>query len=211
MSLPQIATSTLERIATLMASGLPAAKISAVVGLSPSRIAQINATEDFKLLLQEKMEEHSKKDIEEEIISAKYLSAEHILVDQLVQMAPAAEFRDVASALRIVAERQDKALTRKNPIHAGVVVHQNIVQLNLPTHALPEVVISKENEVIDVNGKNMAPLTSQGVESLFAQMKENRNVQGRVLESSSRVVAEAPQQAGYAEQTNQAIQLSLAL
>lgn len=211
MSLPQIATSTLERIATLMASGLPAAKISAVVGLSPSRIAQINATEDFKLLLQEKMEEHSKKDIEEEIISAKYLSAEHILVDQLVQMAPAAEFRDVASALRIVAERQDKALTRKNPVHAGVVVHQNIVQLNLPTHALPEVVISKENEVIDVNGKNMAPLTSQGVESLFAQMKENRNVQGRVLESSSRVVAEAPQQAGYAEQTNQATQLSLAL
>lgn len=191
MSLPQISQGMLERIATLQASGLPAIKISAIVGLSPARISQIASTEEYQNLLQVKVAEAAEKDMEAEAISAKYLSAEHILIDQMVQMAPSAELRDVTQALRVVAERQEKVAARKNPIHAGVVVHQNIVQLNLPTHALPEVVVSKDNEVIDVNGKNMAPLTSQGVESLFAKLKETRNVQGRILESSSRIVEEA--------------------
>lgn len=185
MALPQVSDHTLNRIATLLASGLKAAQVASIVGVSPPRISQISQEESFQLLLKEKLEDASKKDIEEAAITAKYLTAEHLLIDQMMQMAPSAELRDVTAALRVVAERQEKALTRKNPIHASTVVHQNIVQLQLPTHALPEIAISKDNEVLQINHTNMAPLTSQGVKNLFSQLKENQNVQGRILEGSS--------------------------
>jgi hypothetical protein len=198
MALPPVSQNTLTRIATLLASNLPANKVSAIVGLSPARISQIQTTEEYQNIFTEISAAAAEKNVEEEVISAKYLSAEHVLIDQVMQMAPSAELKDVTQALRVVAERQEKAATRKNPVHAGVVVHQNIVQLNLPTHALPEVVISNENEVIDVNGKNMAPLTAQGVESLFAMMKEKKHDQGRILEGSSCHVTEAVKETGYA-------------
>jgi hypothetical protein len=160
--------------------------------MSPSRISQIQQTEEFTSVYAEKAAEATKKNVEDEAISAKYLSAEHVLVDQLTHLAASAELRDVTAALRVVAERQEKAHLRKNPIHAGTIVHQNIVQLTLPAHALPEVYISPENEVLEVNAKNMAPLTAQGVENLFASMKEKRNDPGRIFESSSFIVAETP-------------------
>lgn len=171
MALPQVPESTLLRIATLLASGLKSNQVSSIIGLSPARISQISAEESFQSLLQEKLADASKKDVEETAITAKYLSAEHLLIDQMVQMAPSAELRDVTAALRVITERQDKASLRRNPIHAGVTVHQHVVQLNLPTHALPEIIISKENEVTAINETNLAPLTADGVQNLFKRMK----------------------------------------
>lgn len=171
MALPQVPESTLLRIATLLASGLKSNQVSSIIGLSPARISQISTEESFQSLLQEKLADASKKDVEETAITAKYLSAEHLLIDQMVQMAPSAELRDVTAALRVITERQDKASLRRNPIHAGITVHQHVVQLNLPTHALPEITISKENEVTAINETNLAPLTADGVQNLFKRMK----------------------------------------
>lgn len=194
MSMPQVLNAAYVRIATLLAAGLKSQQVSSIVNLSPSRIAQIAALEDFQVLLKEKLAEAEKKDVEETAITAKYLSAEHLLVDQIMSMAPSAELRDVTAALRVVAERQDKAKTRINPIHAGVTVHQHVVQLNLPAHALPEIRISSSNEVTSIDQTNLAPLTSDGVQNLFKSMKENRNDQGRTLEGTSSVIAEAQSQ-----------------
>lgn len=179
------------RIATHLAAGLPIAQISSIINLSPSRISQLSSSEEFKAFLAEKMEEIQKKDIEEMAISAKYLSAEHLLLDQLVQMAPTAEFRDVTAAIRTIAERQDKAKLRVNPVHAGTIVHQHIVNLNLPAHAVPEIAISSTNEVLAINDTNLAPLSSDGVQNLFKSLKENSNDERRILEGSSRVITEA--------------------
>ena len=131
----------------------------------------------------------------------------------MVQMAPSAELRDVTAALQVITERQDKAKARINPIHAGVTVHQHIVQLNLPTHALPEIIISKDNEVTCIDQTNLAPLTSDGVQNLFKRMKGEaegpvlglrtetisniegeRNDQGRTLEGTSSLITEASSQ-----------------
>lgn len=185
-------TIQLQRIATLLASGLNQVQVSSIVNLSPSRIAQIVAMPEFKSLYEEKRAESEKKDVEETAISAKYLSAEHALIDQVLTMAPSSELRDVTAALRVVAERQEKAAIRKNPIHAATVVHQNIIQLQLPTHALPEITINATREVIAVNDKTLAPLPSQAVTSLFSSMKEeSQNVPSRIPAPTEALTIEA--------------------
>lgn len=161
-----------ERISTLLASGLKAAQVATVVGVSPSRISQLLQEDEFKLLLDSKMAEQDKTDVEEVAITAKYHAAEHLLLDQITQLAPVSELRDVVGALKVVADRQDKAKTRLNPIPvAGTTIHQNIVQLTLPSQALPEIHISGSREVVGIGDNNLAPLSSQGVTSLFASRR----------------------------------------
>lgn len=185
----------IDRIATLLASGLKPQQVSSIVGVSPSRVSQIAASPDFAAILTLKQAEVNKKNIETEAISAKYLTAEHILVDQIINLASSAELRDATMALKAVAERQDRAAARANPVHAAQVTVQHIVQLNLPTHALPEITLSANNEVMSIDDKSMAPLTSDGVQNLFSRMKENKNDSGRILEGSSRPVAQAYEEA----------------
>ena len=190
-------TTQMHRIAALHASGLNAAQISSIVGVSPSRISQIVATDDYKSLLAVKREETEKENLEETAISAKYLSAEHALIDQVLSMAPSSELRDVTAALRVVAERQEKAANRKAPIHAATVTNNQIIQLVLPSHALPELSISKTNEITAIAQQSIAPLTSGGVTALFSSMRskgEQNDRSGTIIEAERIPALTAPQQ-----------------
>jgi hypothetical protein len=157
-----------DRIATLLASGLLASQVATIVGVSPARITQLQKEEGFAEILAGKQAEVAAKDIEEISLSAKYTAVEHLLIEQMVQMAPVSELRDVTAALRVVAERQEKAKSRMNPILQQSPVLNNIVQLILPSHAIPELALNAEREVIAIGNRNLAPLSSSGVLSLFA-------------------------------------------
>lgn len=161
-----------ERIATLLASGLPASSVATIVGVSPARIAQMQKEPEFALILQAKQIETKDKDQEELSISAKYLEAEHVLIKQVIEMAPVSDLRDVVGALRVVAERQEKAKSRVNPIVQGSPVFNTLVQLQLPAHAVPRPAIefTAAKEVIAIEDRNLAPLSSKGVISLFQGM-----------------------------------------
>ncbi len=165
-----------ERIATLLASGLPASSVATIVGLSPARIAQLQKEEDFMLILEAKRIEVKDKDQEELSISAKYLEAEHVLIKQVIEMAPVSELRDVVGALRVVAERQEKAKSRVNPIVQSSPVYNTLVQLQLPAHAIPRPAIefTAAKEVIAIEDRNLAPLSSKGVVSLFQSLDNNK-------------------------------------
>lgn len=163
-----------ERIATLLAAGIKAAQVATIVGISPSRISQLLQEESFKQLLDSKLAEANEQDIEELAITAKYHAAEHLLLDQITQLAPVSELRDVVGALKVVADRQDKAKTRMNPVPVqGATIHQNVIQLMLPSQAIkiPEIHIAGNNEVIGIGDNHLAPLSSQGVTSLFASRR----------------------------------------
>lgn len=167
-----------ERIANLIAAGMTDAQIATVVGISPSRLSQIRKEEDFILLLQSKQAELSIKDVEEISLSAKYSAVEHLLLEQVSQMAPVSELRDVTNALRVIAERQEKAKSRLNPIVQSAPVINTIVQLNLPSHAIPEVVLNQEKEVIAIGNRQLAPLSSEGVVGLFKKLNTEGNAEG---------------------------------
>jgi hypothetical protein len=156
-----------ERIATLLAAGLPHTSVATIVGISPARVSQLLREPEFELLLTAKKAETEKKDQEELSLGAKYLEAEHILLKQVVEMAPVSELRDVTAALRVVAERQEKAKSRMNPIVQSSPVYNTIVQLSLPAHATPELAYAQNREVIAIENRNLAPLSSSGVLNLF--------------------------------------------
>lgn len=166
----------IERITTLLASGLKPANVASIVGCSPSRISQLfKESIEFQNMLAEKTIEAEKTDIEEVALSSKYHAAEHLLLNQIIEMAPVSELRDVTAALRVVAERQDKAKTRLNPVQASTIINQ-VISISIPKHTMPEINLTKDLEVISVNALNLAPLTSQGVTNLFKNMKEEKEI-----------------------------------
>ena len=195
----------IERITTLLASGLKPSNVASIVGCSPARISQLSADPHFQDLLSAKVAEAEESDVEEKTITAKYIAAEHILLNQIIDMAPVSELRDVTAALRVVAERQEKAKTRLNPVQGTTIINQT-VQIAVPSHTLPEISLTKELEVISVNTLNLAPLTSEGVTNLFKNLKadkeaieaqrieENANEQGRILREAEETFGEALQE-----------------
>lgn len=162
----------LARVATLLASGLKPLQVSTIVGCSPARISQLLKEPGFELLLAEQNALQSKSDIEETALSAKYNAAEHLLVNQVMEMAPVSELRDVTAALRVVAERQEKMKARTNPIQ-NTPAAQVVVSITLPSHAIPGRVIemTSNKEVISVGEQTLAPLSSTAVTNLFSSLK----------------------------------------
>lgn len=167
----------LERVTTLLASGIQPSQVASIIGCSPARISQLyNSSEEFKNLLAEKKALADKQSEEEEILTTKYHAAEHILIKQIIDLAPASDMRDVTAALRVVSERQDKVKTRCNPIQPATIINQ-VVAISIPNHTLPEIHLTKDREVTSVNAFNIAPLTSQGVTNLFKEMKKERELE----------------------------------
>ena len=177
----------IERVTTLLASGLKPSHVASIVGVSPARISQLMSSDkEFQDLLLKKNAEAEKEDIEEKALGSKYHAAEHLLLDQVLQMAPVSELRDVTAALRVVAERQEKFKTRMNPIVQSSSVLQTIVQISLPSHSLPapEITLTREREVMSIDARNLAPLSSTGVTNLFSKMRaeeENKHDATRIL------------------------------
>lgn len=163
----------LERIASLAASGLKNSQIATIVGLTPARITQISAQEDFKLLLADKSVEANKTFSEQAALDGKYLSVEHNLLNAIEERIPSAELRDVTAALRTITERQYRKQQLANPAQtAAAQITQNIVQINLPSHAIPQFTVNSDNEITAIDSQTLAPLSSKGVEALFKRMKE---------------------------------------
>lgn len=194
----------IERITTLLASGLKPSNVASIVGCSPARISQLSTDEKFQNMLAAKIAETEAEDVEEKTISAKYIAAEHVLLNQVIEMAPVSELRDVTAALRVVAERQEKAKTRLNPVQGTTIINQT-VQIAVPSHTLPEISLTKDLEVISVNTLNLAPLTSEGVTNLFKGMKQEKDIEtvkkieekynepNRILGTAEEAIAEALQ------------------
>ena len=179
-----------ERVATLLASGLKPSNVASIVGCSPSRISQLLQEPGFKQLLTAKSAEVEASDVEEKTLNAKYHAAEHSLLNLILEMAPTAELRDVTNALKVVSERQDKLKTRMNPVQQGNVITQQFVQINIPVHSLPEVVINEQRQILSINEQNLAPMTSEGVTSLFKGMKnEPARIPPTATESSSEALS----------------------
>ena len=182
----------LDRITSLLASGLKPAQVATIIGVTPARISQLLSQEGFQLSLQAKLAVQEKEDIEEQAISAKYNAAEHALVNQVIEMAPTAELRDVTAALRVVAERQEKMKTRTS-VQAPILHQQlTVVSVNLPAHALriPEVHLNPAKEVVAIGEQQLAPMTSTAVTDLFTKLSKKKG-EDHVLQASTRNTKES--------------------
>ena len=167
-----------ERIIGFLAQGLKPSQIATIVGCTPAYISQLlgeEGPEGFAQALTEKAKELSQQeDVEEKTISAKYLSMEHKLLQSIENRFGEAEFPQLVNALKVVGERQEKRALRK----AGLVqlphgnITQNIVNISVPSHALPELRMNERLEVTAVDERIMAPMSSAAVRQLFQNRRQ---------------------------------------
>ena len=165
----------LDRIASLLSSGLKPSQVATIIGCTPARISQLLSQEDFKLILADKTTLLEEKDIEEITLSSKYSAAEHALINQVMEMAPTADLRDVTAALRVVGDRQEKMRTRLTPVSQNSHNNQTVVvSITLPHQAIPVNIVemTKEREVISIGSQTLAPLNSTAVTNLFNTMQK---------------------------------------
>ena len=169
----------LHRIASLEANGLNATQIASIVNLSPGRISQVQSLDEYKELLLGAKAETEKPDAEDKAIDAKYISAEHSLVDKMISLLPSADMRETILALKTVCDR--KAHTIKSNINHngllnkdGIYLNQTIT-INLPKHIVeqhkPIMDVTPSREIVAVDGKTLSPLQSGEVTKLFQSIK----------------------------------------
>lgn len=192
----------LERAASYLAAGCTGAQVANIMGCSPGYIVQLMGKEEFKVLVERKKAENGGEvEKEEQDIQRKYLGLEHQLIKAMGDALPNAELPAITRALEVVATRQEKAAVRKlpagHPAHGGNRVgNMVVVQLSIPGHAIPEmkpvIQVNEKNEVVAIDSKPMAPMSSSAVEKMFKSKKAAENavlLEGSVEEAA--VLADA--------------------
>ena len=166
-----------QRIANFLAQGLKPAQITSIVGVSAGYISQLcseEGPEEFRSYVQCKAAEQQEASDEDALVSAKYISVEHKLLQAMEGALLGAELPAIANALKIVSERQEKRAARKAGIMVPGGVHNtqvNVTVLNLPAHAIPEYQVNGQGQVLAVDGQALSPMSSNAVKQLFMSRK----------------------------------------
>lgn len=159
------------RILDLLAQGVKPMQVLTIVGCTPQYLKSLLEDTEFKTLLEEKQAEYYKEADEDVVLSTRYLSLEHKILNTIEQQIGSAELRDNIKALEVVAKRQEAAKSRHNsPSESKVVI--NTINLNLPAHAIPEYTLNSNREVVAIGNTAMAPMTGNAVKNLFQSIKD---------------------------------------
>lgn len=180
-----------ERAASYLASGCSQGQVASIMGCSPGYIVQLLRDEDFvKLVEKFKAKNDGSEEKEQESIQQKYTGLEHQLIKAMGDALPNAELPAITRALEVVAQRQEKAAVRRlpagHPANGQRVGNTVVVQLMLPGHAIPQqptVEYNSKNEVVAIDNKPMAPMSSNAVEKMFKERKREEvlaKVQGAI-------------------------------
>lgn len=170
----------LDKLATLLASGVPAGQAASSLGVSAGRISQLWNAPDEKLkqLVISKKQASSTPSTPSnegmrEKLDTDYLRAETRLLKHLVEGASTAEYREITSALKVVAERNDRNNAKLLPSPANTSVQ--MVNLFLPPSLLERyqapMEMNSSREVISVADRALAPMSSKNVLELFSSME----------------------------------------
>jgi hypothetical protein len=175
------------RIKELLINGLKASEIVPIVGCSPSYISQLSKDPEFIAEIEAGRIAAQAEKKEEDHLDTRYQNLEHKLITSLEEKLPEASFGEVIRAVEIMNRRADAKHAKKNPALTGPSINVNVVSLALPGHAMqqatPVVAMNENKEIIAINGRMLAPMSSDGVKNIFAQIKESAAAQQRqVLE-----------------------------
>jgi len=175
-----------ERIRNLLASGIKPAEISSIVGCSPSYISQLLKDEDFKKEVEALIIQNAQEKTEEEHLDTRYQNLEHKILTNIENSLPEAELPHLTRALEVIAKRQIERTKIKNPIPTAPLVNITVAQIALPQHVLeapkPAIAVNEKNEIIAIDAKSLAPMSSEGVRNIFKQLQEKKNEVKQVLE-----------------------------
>lgn len=159
-----------QRIASLLAQGIKPTDVASIVGCTPSYLTQLAKDPEFQHILSETQTNTSVQVAEEEHLNDKYVVAEHRALDAVVSNLSLMEPREQIKALEVISKRQTER--QKTSALAKAASENNnqpriVVQLNMPSHAIPEMTLSANNEVVSIGNRALAPMDSRSVEAMF--------------------------------------------
>lgn len=162
-----------DRTARLLASGMKASTVAALVGCSASYISQLIADPDFKEyvghLIQQTALEVVEEDEERKSYADKLAGAEHTLLDKIIERAPLMEDRLLAQALHIVGNRRDAMEAQKLKLlpHAQQGETKVYVEITIPAQCAPELTISNTGEIISIGSRSTTPMPTAQLRDLL--------------------------------------------
>ena len=173
------------RILALLINGLKASEIVGIVGCTPSYISQLANDPEFKEQVEAGKLMAAAERTEEDHIDARYQTLEHKLLTSMEDAMIGAELPAITQALSVLHKRTDMRHTRKNPVAPAAGIHVNIVSLQLPAHAIAQgkamVTLNTNNEIIAIDNKPLAPMSSTGVKALFVEKMAAKSVQDQLI------------------------------
>lgn len=170
--------STIDRIAELLASGLPPTLSASITGVSPSYISQLLKDPDFKELVndlaKERVEKEATASVEDKEIKHygnKLLGAEHKIVDHLLERIHMMEDRTAISALREIGARHD---AMRKPTLGSVVAQMGnsggtlrMIELSLPAVAAPDIMFGKNSEIVQIGNRSITPMPTAALQKII--------------------------------------------
>lgn len=187
-----------DRIKNLLASGMKPVDVCSVVGCSPAYVSQLLKDEDFKKSVEDHMIAQQSEKTEEEHLDTKYQTVEQKLLISIEQGIADADFKEKLRALEVVAKRQNERSKIKMPAPAlphggGTSVNLHITQIALPAHAhqnAPVVTLNEKNEIIAIDNKPLAPMSSTGVKGAFEKIMAIRKEQAIQVAAQNAALSE---------------------
>lgn len=176
-----------ERIEALLINGYQPTEVVSVVGCTPSYISQLLKDTDFAARVQAGRIASAGEADEEIHLDKRYDKFEHKLLTSMEDGLAEASLGEKTRALEAIYKRKATKHAMKHPVPTGPVIN-NYVSLALPAQAVaqiknmgPVVEINEQKEIIAIDNKPLAPMSSSGVKGLFAQIQERRAEDAKVL------------------------------
>lgn len=166
-----------ERIKEYLADGLKPAQVATLVGCSPSYISQLLKDPDF-LASTEELKSTQNKPVDD-MLETRYELLEVEIVKSMTDRLAEAEFPHLAKALESVTKARESKDKRRNPSKYSQQPAVTIVPIYVPPHALaaPVLSLNQQSEVVAIDNKPLAPLSAEGVKSLFEGIKARKGEQ----------------------------------
>jgi len=175
-----------QRIAQLLSSGVGAADVKLVVGVSEGYMKRLHDDEEFKAMLQaysapdsdaaEFVEgaTDSTPESEEKRLSDRYAVLESKVVNQLISNVALADTKELTSLLGAISKQRAKEQPAPS-FNIGVAGNAHI-SLTLPTSALGRdaLQLSSTNEVVAVQGRSLVAMDTQGAQELLEKARKER-------------------------------------
>lgn len=184
-----------ERIKELLINGHKPGDVASIVGCSPSYVSQLLKDADFKTSVETGLIERVETDSEEEEKDKRYDRLEHRIITSIGSDIESATFGEKLRALEVINKRSDYIAAAKRPMLPALPGMVQIVNIALPHHASKsiqaEVVLNSQSEIISIEGKPLAPMSSDGVKNIFASIalaETQKEIQR--IEEEKKVMAE---------------------
>jgi len=159
----------------LLSMGVRPGQVASILGVSPGRISQLLNEPEVKQAIEEKQLSSIEENREEEVIKAKELAVKNNILNALSSRSDEASFMELAKTYEIIARCES---FRKNTLPMGgtQVFNGQVVQVALPMQALREfqqlaIQRTSEKEIIAIEDRELAPMSSQNVAALFTQLR----------------------------------------